>query len=218
MGVVKDARYLTSNLDRPTNPCFFVPEAQADYTQRNMGSLYLSDIVIQTKPGAGLSSALVSEAMAAVDPNMPVVSIRPMKEQVAGIFTQQRLIARLTSFFGILSLVLASIGLFGVTAYNAEPRIGEVGVRMALGANRSHVIWLVVRGALALILFGLLLGLPLMFATGRLLGNQLYGLNPYNPFVVLTSVLALALSALIASFVPALRTSLISPLNALRAE
>src|SRR6185369_9605145 len=126
--------------------------------------------------------------------------------------------ARLTSFFGILSLVLASIGLYGVTAYNAGRRVNEIGVRMALGADRGHVVRLVLRGAFRLILVGLCIGSPMTFAVGRLLGNQLYGMNPYNPVVTLVSVLALGFSALVACFVPALRASLISPLDALRAE
>ena len=110
--------------------------------------------------------------MASVDPNLPVISVRPLNEQVAGQFRQQRLIARLTSFFGVLSLVLASIGLYGVTAYNAGHRINEIGVRMALGANRRDVLTLILRGAFGLILFGLLLGLPLTFAAGRFLGQS----------------------------------------------
>ena len=89
--------------------------------------------------------------MASVDPNLPIISIRTLREQVASQFTQQRLIARLTSFFGILSLVLASIGLYGVTAYNAGRRVNEIGVRMALGADRGDVVALVLRGAFGLI-------------------------------------------------------------------
>ena len=105
-----------------------------------------------------------------------------------------------------------------MTAYNAGRRINEIGVRIALGANRCHIVRLVLRGAFGLILFGLLIGLPLTFAAGRFLGNQLYGINPYDPVVTLSAVLALGLSALVASFVPAFRASLISPLDALRAE
>src|SRR5436189_1426392 len=96
--------------------------------------------------------------MPSVDPNMPIISIRTLREQVANQFTRQRLLARLTSFFGLLSLVLASIGIYGVTAYNAGRRVNEIGVRMALGANRGHVIALVLRGAFALIVFGLVIG------------------------------------------------------------
>ncbi len=224
VGVAKDARYLTSQLDQPVGPFFFLPEAQhdvfskAEWTEGDESSHFLRDIVIVTKPGAHVASAKLRKAMVSIDPNLPIISIRTLKEQVSLQFSQQRLIARLTSFFGILSLVLASIGLYGVTAYNAERRTSEIGVRMALGADRSHVIALVLRGAFALIVFGLLIGLPLTFAAGRFLGSQLYGMNPYDPLVTLLSVLALGLSALAASLIPALRASSISPLEALRAE
>jgi ABC-type antimicrobial peptide transport system permease subunit len=218
VGVAKDARYLTINLDRPVRPSFFLPEAQAEYARSDLGSLFLRDIVILTRPGASVSSARVLEAMAAVDPNLPIMSIRTLSEQVASQFTQQRLIARLTSFFGVLSLVLASIGLYGVTAYNAGSRTSEIGVRMALGADRGHVVRLVLRGAFGPIVLGLLIGLPLTFAAGRFLGDQLYGTSPNNPVVTLAAVLALGLSALVASFVPAFRASVIPPLDALRAE
>jgi predicted permease len=217
VGVVKDARYLPSSPDRAAG-AFFLPEPQAEYTHTNLGSLFLHDIVIVTRPGARLSLAEVRRTMASVDPNLPIVSLRTLREQVAGQFTQPRLIARLTSFFGILSLALASIGLYGVTAYNAGRRVNEIGVRIALGANRGHVIRLVLRGAFGLVLIGLLIGLPLTLAAGRFLGSQLYGMNPYNPVVTLTSAMALALAALAASLVPAWRASTISPLDALRAD
>jgi predicted permease len=218
VGVARDARYSTSNLDQPSRPFFFLPEAQAEYTRTNLGSLFLQDVVIRTRPGANLSIAAVRQAVASVDPGLPIISIRTLKEQVAVQFTQQRLIARLTSFFGVLSVVLASIGLYGVTAYNAGRRVKEIGVRMALGANQGDVVRLVVRGAFGLILLGLMIGLPLAFAAGRFLGAELYGMSPYNPVVTLAAIAALGVSALAASFVPALRASSISPLEALRAE
>jgi ABC-type antimicrobial peptide transport system permease subunit len=180
VGVAKDGRYLTYKIDQPVGPIFFLPEAQAEYAKTNLGSLFLHEIVIMTRPGANLPTAEVRQAMASVDPGMPILSIRTLSEQVANQFTQQRLIARLTSFFGVLSLVLASIGLYGVTAYNAGRRVSEIGVRMALG--------------------------------------QLYGMNPYNPVVTLAAAGTLGLSALVASLIPALRASLISPLEALRVE
>jgi predicted permease len=218
VGVVRDARYLPINLNQPTTAVFFLPEAQAEYAQGNLGSLFLHDVVILTGPGANVPVAAVRQAIASVAPDMPVMSIRTLQEQVSSQFGQQRLIARLTSFFGLLSLALASIGLYGVTAYNAGRRVNEIGVRMALGANRGHVVRLVIRGAFGLILAGLLLGLPLVFVAGQFLGTQLYGMSPYNPAVTLAAVVALGLSALVASLVPALRASRISPVEALRAE
>ncbi|HEV8037225.1 MAG TPA: ABC transporter permease [Bryobacteraceae bacterium] len=218
VGIAKDARYLTYKLDQPIFPFFFLPEPQAEYEKGNLGSLFLSEIVILTRPGSSLPVARLSQAMASVDPNIPIVSVRTLKEQVAGQFTQQRLIARLTSFFGILSLVLASIGMYGVTAYNAGRRTSEIGVRVALGADRSDVFALILRGALALISVGLLLGIPLALAAGRFLGHQLFGINQYNPFVIAISILALSASALIAALIPAFRASSISPLDALRMD
>jgi predicted permease len=218
VGVAKDARYVTFNLGQPSGPFFFLPEAQADYTQGNMGSLFLHDIVIVTRPGAKLSIAQVRQAMASVDPNLPIISIRTLLEQVATQFTQQRLIARLTSFFGVLSLVLASIGLYGVTAYNAGRRINEVGVRIALGAKRRSVVALILRGAFPLIGCGLTIGVALTLAAARVLKGQLYGFNPYDPTVIAMAVVVLALSALVATLIPALRASSVSPAEALRSE
>jgi predicted permease len=224
VGIAQDARYFDSGFGKPVGPMFFLPEAQHDFlpnapsTVLQPGSHYLHDIVVVTRQGASLSSAQVRQAMGSVDPNLPIISIQPLKIQVAGNFRQERLIAQLTSFFGVLSLILASIGLYGVTAYNVGRRTNEMGVRLALGASPAQVAALIVRGAFALVAIGLIVGFPLALAAGRFLGGQLYGLNPYDPGVVFLAVLALALSALVASFIPALRASLISPSEALRAE
>jgi ABC-type antimicrobial peptide transport system permease subunit len=144
--------------------------------------------------------------------------MQSLTEQVAGNFSQQRLIAQLTSLFGILALVLASIGLYGVTAYTVGSRTNEIGVRMALGADRVRVVALILRGAVALIAFGLLLGVPLTLAAGRFLGTQLYGISQSDPLIITAAILVLALSALIAAVIPALKASSISPMQALRAE
>ena len=156
--------------------------------------------------------------MASVDPSLPIIPIRTLKDKVATQLPQQQLIARLTSLFGVLSLVLASIGLYGITAYNVGRRAGEIGVRMALGASRGQVVRLVLRGAFLLIAIGLTLGIPLSLATSRALSSQLYGLNPYNPVILLLAVIVLAVFGLVATLVPALRASSISPARALRTE
>ena len=224
VGVAKDERHLTYNLEKPIGPFFFLPESQyttfpkpAD-TKSDLFSHYLHDIVILTKPGAMISVEQVRNAITSLDPNLPVIAVRTLKEQVARQFSQQRLIARLTSFFGLLSLVLASVGVYGVTAYNAGRRVNEIGVRMALGASRRDVVALILRSAFALILCGLFVGLPGTLALGRFLRSQLYGMNPYNPEPIAIAVAALGVSAFIASLIPALRASLISPCEALRAE
>jgi len=221
VGIAEDARYLSQGFDKPVGAFFFLPEPQHDVVKgkdANPGSHFLRDIVIVTQPGASLPFAQVRQAIASVDPSLPIANVRTMSEQVSSQFTQQRLIARLTSFFGVLSLVLASIGLYGVTAYNAGRRTGEIAVRVALGARRGDVIRLVLRGAFVLILIGLGLGMPLTFAVGGLLRTQLYGMDPYNWGVTAVSVVVLGLATLVASAVPALRASGISPAGALRAE
>jgi ABC-type antimicrobial peptide transport system permease subunit len=216
VGVAKDARFLTSKLAKPVDPLYFLPEAQHDLPDNDPGSHFLHDIVIVTGPGVSLSVAQVTQAMAAVDPNLPLISVRPLSEQVTGVFRQQRLIARITSLFGILSLLLAGIGMYGVTAYNAGCRTAEIGVRMALGANRSDAVTLILKGAFGLVVCGMVVGMPLAFAVGRFLGNQLYGVNPFSPWVTSVAVATLGFTALVAALVPALRTSRISPVEALR--
>jgi predicted permease len=217
VGVAGDARFLANNIGQPAIPVFFLPEAQADYA-KSAGSLFLQEIVIASKPGATLSAAQVRHAIAAVDPGLPIISIRTLKEKVDLQFAQQRLTARLVSFFGALSLILASVGLYGVIAYNAGRRTSEVGVRIALGATRGDIVRLVLKSAMLMVAAGLSLGVPLTFAAGRVLGNQLYGISPYNPAVTITAVVALGLSALLASLIPAIRVSLTSPLEVLREE
>jgi ABC-type antimicrobial peptide transport system permease subunit len=131
--------------------------------------------------------------------------------------------ARLTGLFALLSVVLAAIGTYGVIAYNAGRRTTEIGVRMALGAKRLDVIGLdviglVLHGAVRLLVLGLLFGLPLTYGAAKMLGNQLYGTDPYNRVITVVAILVLSCSALIASFIPAVRASLLSPVGALRTE
>ena len=154
VGIAKDARYLDYSLDKPISPFFFLPEAQHDLfpirPARTATRLAFParHCCCDASPELSLSAAQLRQAMASVDPNLPIISIQTLEEQVAGQFRQQRLIARLTSLFGILSLVLASIGLYGVTAYNAGRRTNEIGVRVALGASRGQVVALVLRAPL----------------------------------------------------------------------
>jgi predicted permease len=224
VGVAMDARYLPDDLDKPVGAFFFVPESQsAQYRQpvaisTEVRSHYLHDIVVRMRPGSMLPEALTRRTLASVDPNLPIMRTQSLSQQVASTFSQQRLIARLTSLFGILALVLASVGVYGITAYNVGSRTNEIGVRVALGADRSNIFVLILRGAFLLIAFGLLLGMPLTLAAGRFLGNQLYGLNQYDPMIISAAVLALALSAFVAALIPAFRASSISPMQALRAE
>jgi len=221
VGIAENARYLGGRYDKPIEAFFFLPESQHDMVQgrdANPGSHFLRDIVIVTEPGAHVSFAQVRQGITSVDPTLPIAAVRTMSEQVSSQFMQQRLIARLTSFFGVLSLVLATIGLYGITAYNAGRRTREIGVRIALGASRTAVIRLVLDGALGLILIGLGLGLPLTFVVGRALRSQVYDVSGHHLGVTAVSAVVLGFSALVASAVPAFRASRIPPAGALRAE
>jgi predicted lysophospholipase L1 biosynthesis ABC-type transport system permease subunit len=224
VGVAKDARYLTGDSENSMRPFFFATESQSARFVKaankvgEVRSHFLHDVVVLSRPGAQVSQEQLRRALAQVDPNLPVMRMQSLAEQVAGNFGQERLIAQLTSLFGILALVLASIGLYGVTAYNVGSRTNEIGVRMALGADRRHVLALILRGSLALISCGLLLGVPLTLAAGWFLVSQLFGINRSDPTILVMAILVVSLSALIATLIPAFRATSISPLRALRAD
>ncbi len=144
--------------------------------------------------------------------------VQSLDNQVGGNFTQERLISRLALLFGLLALVLASVGLYGVTAYSVGRRTSEIGVRMALGATHFSVVSMVLRGAFIQIIVGLACGVPVALLGGRLLNKQLYGIHPSNPLVLAAAVVILAGSAAVAGFIPARRAARIDPMVALRYE
>jgi ABC-type antimicrobial peptide transport system permease subunit len=144
--------------------------------------------------------------------------VRTLEDQVDSSFDQQRAVAQMTGLFGVLALILAAVGLYGVTAYTVERRTSEIGVRMALGANRTNVVRLVLRGAFLQILIGLAIGIPLSLGCSRLIAAQLYQVKGWDPLVLGGSVLALGLCAFLASIIPAQRAASINPVQALRTE
>ena len=144
--------------------------------------------------------------------------MRTLEQQVERSFDQQRAVASLAGLFGLVALVLAAIGLYGVTAYSVARRTNEIGLRMALGADRGKVIGIVLRGAFRRVVAGLVLGLPLAVGAGYLLSAQLYGVSFWDPAALGIATASLASVALIASIVPAARAASIAPMSALRAE
>jgi putative ABC transport system permease protein len=135
---------------------------------------------------------------------------------VKGDFQQQNMIATLTTLFGVLGLVLAAVGLYGVMAYTVEQRTNEIGLRMALGADRGHVVRMVLRSAFLQIGVGLGLGIPLAILAGRLMKDQLFDVRPWDPIMLTLATLLLAIAALVASVVPARRAAGVEPMVALR--
>src|SRR6202453_2280224 len=144
--------------------------------------------------------------------------MQPMQQQVDSNFDQQRAVAQMTGLFGILALVLAAVGLYGVTAYTVERRTSEIGVRMALGADKANVMRLVLRGAFTQIVIGLLIGIPASIGCSRLIAAQLYQVKGWDPLVLGGSILALGICAFFASIIPAQRAASINPVRALRTE
>jgi len=153
-----------------------------------------------------------------VEPNLTVIDIIPFEQLVSLNFNNERSIAWLTSAFSVLALLLACIGLYGVTAYSVARRTGEIGIRIALGAGGGRVVTLVLGDALVLIGLGLAIGIPGELAVGRLLASQLYGIRTYDPLILGGAVFVLATCAMIAGLIPARRAAGIEPMNALRAE
>ena len=161
VGVVRDMRYMTWAYKDPVRPMFWLPETQSvkyDDPQFNTFDLYshfLDNIVIWAPGNPPAMEAEVRKALASIDPNLVVYGVNPYSEILAGDFQQENMIATLTMLFGVLGLVLAAVGLYGVMAYSVEQRTSEIGVRMALGADRSRVVRMVLRGAFSQIGIGL---------------------------------------------------------------
>jgi ABC-type antimicrobial peptide transport system permease subunit len=137
---------------------------------------------------------------------------------VKGNFSQQEMLAKLTSLFGVLALTLASVGLYGVTAYSVEHRTSEIGIRMALGADRLNVLRLVLRGAFLQVAIGLAIGVPATILAGRAMTTQLFGVKPYSPDILLVTTLVLSFAALVATVLPARKAASLEPIRALRTE
>ncbi len=224
VGVVRDAKFAGYRLSQPAHPMFYAPLAQSvDYKDDLMRGIdvrshYIKGIMLVTGQSSGSLLPLLTKTLADIDPNMTITSIRTMQEQVGLSFDQERAVASLAGLFGVVALVLAAIGLYGVTAYGIAQRANEIGIRMALGADRANVLRLVLRGAFQRILFGLILGLPLAVGAGRLISAQLYGVSPWDPLALAVAAGALAISSFFAAIIPAVRATLISPMRALRAE
>jgi len=222
VGVTEDTQYRGPKRKIP--PMFFLPAAQRmsyELPQENRfedANHYLDSIELETVgPLQGLEPQ-VRQAMAQVNPNLAVIDFTSFVDTVEANFSQQEMIVKLTSLFGFLALVLASIGLYGVTAYSVERRTSEIGIRMALGANRINVLKLVLRGAFLQIGIGLLIGIPVTILGGRAMAAQLFGVKPYDPNILLVTTAVLSFAALVASVIPARRAASIEPMKALRSE
>ena len=161
---------------------------------------------------------VVGDTLANINPNLTILKFQKFRQQIDDRFTQERLISRLTSLFGLLALLLAAIGLYGVTAYTVVRRTPEIGIRMALGAARSRVIVMVMRGAMLQTVAGLAIGIPVAIFCVRYVKSQLYEITSVNAPVMTVVIGVLMLAAAVAGIIPARRAASIDPVRALRIE
>jgi predicted permease len=224
IGVVRDAKFAGFELDKPARPMFYVPLAQTvDYPQvlmkrLELGSHFIQGIALVTNSPPGVLEPMIVRTLGEIDPNLTITSVKTMEQQVAESFDQERAVASLAGLFGVVALLLAAVGLYGVTAYTVAQRTNEIGIRMALGADRAKVVNLVLRGAFRRVIVGLLLGLPLAVGAGRLISAQLYGISSWDPIALAVASLSLAVCAFVAAMIPAGRAASIAPIRALRTE
>jgi predicted permease len=204
VGVVGDAKFAGWGLRRPARPMFYVPLAQnVDYKQDLMRRIervshFIDGVMLVTNTSPGTLEPQLTRLLSEVDPNLTINSVRTMQQQIDYSFEQERAVAGLAGLFGVVALLLAAVGLYGVTAYTVAQRTQEIGIRMALGADRGKVVRLVLRGAGKRVLLGLVLGVPLAIGAGRLISAQLYGVSSWDPFALIVAAGALAISAFVA--------------------
>jgi len=222
VGVVEDVKFTAAS--QPVRPMIFLPARQlVNYessADRNVQarSLLMRSVVVQVSPGAGTLEGLLRKAMAGVDPDVTVVGVTAMTTQVRFNFGRDRLMARLTSAYGVLALALAALGLYGVTAYGVVSRTREIGVRMALGAGRTQIVRTVLRAPLLQTVTGLAIGVPLALFASRSLAAMLYDVRPQDPWVLSATIGVLLASASVAAILPARRAASLNPTKALRGE
>ncbi|WP_263359304.1 ABC transporter permease [Acidicapsa ligni] len=220
VGVVEDTAY--TDVRWKNHSMFFVPIMQRYASDKdpidNDMSLYAGAIVLQTARPMSDMETLTRKTLAAINPNLTVVKFQTFDEQISDRFTEERMIARLTTLFGALALLLATIGLYGVTAYSVVRRTPEIGIRMALGAERSSVIAMVMRGAIIQTALGLAIGVPIALLSVRFVKTQLYEITSADSSVMTASIVTLAVAACIAGIIPARRAASINPVQALRMD
>jgi len=220
VGIVEDAKYHDAR--DAAWPTFFLPLLQMSHAHWASSTLARSNNIASiqlrvTGKTKGLEPAL-RRTIAEIDPNVTVLKVRTFADQLSSNFNQERLLARLTSLFGILALLVASVGLYGITAYAVIRRTSEIGVRIALGASRTRVVRMVLRGAALQTGIGLAIGIPVALWGARLLSSQLYGVAPYDPWMLAAAALVLGIFGMAAGIIPAFRAAGIDPILALRTE
>jgi macrolide transport system ATP-binding/permease protein len=220
VGVVEDTTYTTVRWK--DHRMFFYPMMQRPASDKGPvdqdTSLYAGALVVQTQQPINDMEELARKTLSEINPNLAVVKFQTFDEQIADRFNEDRMVTRLTVLFGALALLLATIGLYGVTAYTVARRTPEIGIRMALGAQRSNVIALVMRGALGQTLLGLVIGIPAVLLCARFVESLLFEIKGINFGVLALSILTLAVASALAGLIPARRAASTDPAQTLRTE
>jgi len=181
-------------------------------------SLYAGSVVVETQSSMNNMEELAWKTLGEINPNLAVVKFQTFDEQIADRFSEDRMVARLTALFGGLALLLATIGLYGVTAYSVARRTSEIGIRMALGARRLQVTGMVMRGALSQTVLGLAIGVPVALLCVRWIESLLFEVNGVNTGVMVLSIVTLAVASCLAALLPARRAASTDPAQTLRTE
>src|SRR5499427_5640884 len=203
VGVARDAKY--NDPDQPARPMFFLPlEQRVHYSEaaiqgNEIQTHFVGSIQLLVRGDTRNLEPQVRKALTDIDPNLTIIRVLSMDDQVASNFDQQRMVARLAGTFGLIAMLLAAIGLYGLTAYTVACRTSEIGVRIALGANRLNIMQLVPRGASLLVAIGLLIGIPLAIGAGRLMAAQLFEILSWDPRIFGFSILTLGACSAAAS-------------------
>jgi ABC-type antimicrobial peptide transport system permease subunit len=223
VGVFSD--FVLTNPRAESRPLFLIPNTQrfAGYTSAEddaaeKASMFLNSVILQVSGSPTDVEMTVRKALTEIDPKLPVFRFVSYDAVVASNFNQERLIARLTSAFGLLSLILASVGLYGVMSYFVARRTSEIGIRMAIGASRALIVRMVIRRAIAQLVVGLALGIPASLFMGRLMTSLLFHVRGYDPVILVAASIVLAICATAAAFIPAIRAASVDPVRALRTE
>jgi predicted permease len=220
VGIVQDANYQSAH--EPPYPTFFMPFFQMTSDPKleflKIAAAYIGDIELHVAGQPENLQQAVRRTLANINPNLTILEMMTLNQQLELNFNQETLIVWLTELFGLLALVLACVGLYGVTSYSVAQRTNEIGIRMALGASRVRVLRLVLRGAMLQLAIGLAIGVPLALAGGRLVSSMLYGVKSSDPWILVVAAVVLAACAFAAAFFPARRASKIDPMAALRYE
>jgi ABC-type antimicrobial peptide transport system permease subunit len=208
IGIVKDVKF--GGLQEDPETLDYIP-----YTQRKD---YLSDFEVHYTGEFNTVSSAVQRTIHDVSHTLPITRVTTLDEQVGRSITNQRLVAQLSAFFGLLAVFLCCIGIYGLMSYVVARRTNEIGIRMALGAERANVRWLVMREVLVLVAIGVAVGVPVALAGNRLVSTMLFGVKGTDPMSLAMAIVTMLFVAMMAGYLPARRASRIEPVVALRYE